>query len=389
MSGKIRLVENATDTQTRPTMSHRWLIFLAIVLVVVVLFGLFLLSGSTALDGIKRFFRYSGVDRETYGAIDFENFGSVDYCLLNDRLAIATQEQLTVYAQDGSVLARHPGSYTSAALAGSGKNLLAYDIGGKHLAVTDADGSLRFELEAAGLIYDAGLSESGAVCVLTESSTCRAVLEVYSGNGSLLFRRNSKTNYLNACALSPNHEFVAATTLGQEYIAFSASAQVFDTASDAVYAEISLGAQLIYDLQFLDESTLCAVGENALVFFTADGAILGEYAADGGELMAYSFGGDGFVTALYDSFEADGRYQLLTLDESGTVIAAVSLDNAPLSLSACKEYVAVLSDMKLQVFNRELKEQSTAPNSNWQTALIRSDGTAYCIASDEATLLIP
>ena len=60
MSGKIRLVENATDTQTRPTMSHRWLIFLAIVLVVVVLFGLFLLSGSTALDGIKRFFRYSG-----------------------------------------------------------------------------------------------------------------------------------------------------------------------------------------------------------------------------------------------------------------------------------------------------------------------------------------
>ena len=116
---------------------------------------------------------------------------------------------------------------------------------------------------------------------------------------------------------------------------------------------------------------------------------MGEYAADGGELLAYSFDGDGFVTALYDSFEADARYQLLTLDESGTVIAAVSLDNAPLSLSACKEYVAVLSDMKLQVFNRELKEQSTAPNSNWQTALIRSDGTAYCIASDEATLLIP
>ena len=50
MSGKIRLVENATDTQTRPTMSHRWLIFLAIVLVVVVLLGLFLLSGSTALS---------------------------------------------------------------------------------------------------------------------------------------------------------------------------------------------------------------------------------------------------------------------------------------------------------------------------------------------------
>lgn len=389
MSGKIRLVENATDTQTRPTMSHRWLIFLAIVLVVVVLLGLFLLSGSTALDGIKRFFRYGGVDRETYGAIDFDHFGSVECCLVNDRLAIATQEQLTVYAEDGAVLARHTGSYPSAALTSSEKYLLAYDIGGNHLAVTDADGKLRFELDASGLIYDAALAESGAVCVLTDSSSCRAVLEVYSKNGSLLFRRNSKTNYLNTCALSPNHEFVAATTLGQENIAFSASAQVFDTASDTVYAEIPLGAQLIYDLQFLDETTLCAVGENSLVFFTADGAILGEYAADDSELMAYSFGGDGYVAALYDSFNANGRYRLLTMDESGTVIAEASLDHTPLSLSACKEYVAVLSDMTLQIFNRELKEQNTAPNSIWQTVLIRSDGTAYCIAPDEASLLIP
>lgn len=387
MSAKIQLVENATDTQTRPTMSHRWLIFLAIFLVVIVLLGLFLLSNSTALDGIKRFFRYT--NDETYGNIRFETFGSTDYCLVNDRLAIGAQGEIVLYREDGSVLTRQLGTYASAALASRNRYLLAYDIGGKHLTVTDADGKLRYEMDTAGLIYDADLSEDGAACVLTDSSDYRAVLEVYNESGAILFRRNSKAKYLNACALSPNRELVAVATLGQEDITFSASVQILDTASDAVYAEAPLGAQIIYDLYFLDDDTLCAVGENSLSFFTTDGSLLGQYEADYSELIAYSFGGDGFVTALYDMFEADERYRLLTLDYSGSILADVSLSSAPVSLSACKEYVAVLDDMKLQILNRELKEQSTAPNSLWQTALVRSDGTAYCIASDEASLLIP
>lgn len=389
MSGKIRLVENATDTQTRPTMSHRWLIFLAIALVIVVLLGIFLLSNSTALDGIKRFIHYNHMDSDAYADIPLENYGNSNFCLTDDFLCIGTQGQVTIYAEDGSVLSRHIGDFASAAFTSNSDHLLSYDIGGKHLAVLDTEGNLQFEMDTEGLIYDADLSQKGAVCVLTDSSECRAVLEVYNESGALLYRRNSKTNYLNACALSPNREFTAAATLGQENISFHATVQVFDTASDSVYAEIPLGSQLVYDLHFLDDQTICAVGENSLSFFSVDGTSLGEYSAERGELMAYSFGGDGFVSVLYDLFETAGRYHLLTLDHSGSVIASVSLDSTPLYLSANKEYVAVLCDMKLLILNRELEEQNTAPNSVWHTALIRSDGTAYCIASDEATLLIP
>lgn len=387
MSGKIRLVENATDTQTRPTMSHRWLIFLAIALVIIILLGLFLLSSSTALDGVKRFFRYSR--SKEYAAIPFENYGNSDFCLVNDRLAIGTQGQIALYDDDASVLGKNIADYVSPALLSTDAFLLSYDIGRNHLAQTDANGNLKFELDTAGRIYDADLSESGAVCVLTDSSDCRAVLEVYSESGALLFRRNSKTNYLNTCAISPDREFVAVTTLGQENISFASSAQIFETAADAVYAELPLGAQMIYDLRFLDSSTICAIGEKSLLFFTKSGELLGEYEADSGELIAYSFGGEGYVTALYDSFSSDGRYRLVTLDQAGARIASVSLDSTPISLSACKEYVAVLCEMKLLIFNRELEEQNTAPNSSWHTALVRSDGTAYCIAADEASLLIP
>lgn len=389
MSGKIRLVENATDTQTRPTMSHRWLIFLAIALVIVVLLGIFLLSNSTALDGIKRFIHYNHMDSDAYADIPLENYGNSNFCLTDDFLCIGTQGQVTIYAEDGSVLSRHIGDFASAAFASDSDQLLSYDIGGKHLAVLDTEGNLQFEMDTEGLIYDADMSQKGAVCILTDSSECRAVLEVYNESGALLYRRNSKTNYLNACALSPNREFAAAATLGQEDISFCTTVQIFDTASDSAYAEVPLGSQLVYDLHFLDNNTICAVGERSLSFFSTNGTLLGEYSAGQGELMAYSFGGDGFISVLYDLFESSGRYRLVTLDQSGNMIASASLDNTPLSLSANTEYVAVLCDMKLLIFNRELEEQNIVPNSVWHTALVRSDGTAYCIASDEATLLIP
>lgn len=389
MSDKIRLVENATDTQTRPTISHRWLIFFAIVLVVVILLGVFLLSNSTSLDGVKRFFRYNRMERGEYGNIKFENYGSADCRPVGECLAVGTQGLVTLYAEDGTVLCRHAGAYAAPTLCVNGECLLSYDIGGNHLAVSDTDGVLRYELDTAGLIYDADLSEEGAACVLTNGSDCRAVLEVYSESGTLLFRRSSKTSYLNTCALSPDREFAAVTTLGQEDIAFASSVQIFDTASDTVYAELSLGSQLIYELKFLNEKTLCAVGENSLVFLTVDGTVLNEYTVEGGELMSCSFDGSGFVAAVYDLFKASGRYRLLTLDESGSVIAYASLDSAPVTLSACKQYVAVLSEHKLQIFNRELKELHTAPNSSWKSAYVRFDGTVYGIASDEATLLIP
>lgn len=385
MSDKIQ--EERPAKAVKP--ARRWLIFILIVFVVVILFGLLLLSTGSSMDRVKRFFRYNGLKDGDYGNIKSEASGNMDCRTVGDCFAVGTQNALSLYAEDGTLLAQDTGTYTSPALLGTDECVLAYDIGGTHIAALHTDGKTCFSLDTDGLIYDADLASDGAACVLTEGSDCRAVLEVYRKDGTLLFRRNSKTNYLNACALSPNHEFAVVSTLGEDELSFSSTAQIFDTGSDSVYAEIPLGNQMIYDLFFVDDDTICAVGESELTFFLTEGIIIGDYAPESGSLISYSFGGDGFVTLLYDRFTETNRYCLVTVNGKSMPIASVYSDSTPLDISACGEYVSVLTNMNLLVYNRELDEQYTALNSVWKRACVRPDGTAYGIGSDEVTLFIP
>lgn len=388
MSDKIRLVENASDPHPHPAISRRWLIFLAIALGVILLLGWFLLSNSTQLDGVKRFFRYTG-KASGYGSIKLEPLSNADYTLVKDHLVLGTQGSVTVFSDDGSVLGKLTNESVTPALRSQGSALLSYDIGGKHLAVLNSTGDTNYVLDTESRIYDADLSERGAVSLLTEGSDCRAVLKVYNHSGDLLFRRSSKTSYLNTCAISPDGSYVATTTLGQENLNFSCMAQIFETDSDSVYTELSLGNQIIYDLAFLDDSTLCAVGDGRMVFFHVNGEVVGEYAAATGKPLAYSFQGDGFVTVLFDSFESDNRYYLMLLDKTGKIISSVAMEEPPLSVSANGRYVAVLTESTLQIYNNELFLQNSTPNMGYLTACVRSDGTAFCISATKATLYIP
>lgn len=388
MSGKIQLLKNVSEPHAPAAISRRWLIFLGVALGVILILGWFLLSTSTELDGLKRFFRYGGKTND-FTNLKLEQLTNADFTLVDDHLVLGTQGSVTIFSDSGDVLGKLTNESVTPALESTGSNLLSYDIGGKHIALLKSSGETVYSLDAEARIYDADLSARGGVSLLTEGTDCRALLDVYNGSGTLVFRRRSMTNYLNTCAISPDGTYVAATTLGQENLNFSTMAQIFETDSDSVYTELSLGSQVIYDLAFLDNSTLCAVADGRMIFFRVDGEVVGEYAAATGKPLAYSFQGDGFVSVLFDSFESDSRYYLILLDKTGSIIASLAMEEPPLNLSANGRYVAVLTESSLEIYNDGLILQNSTPNIGYTTACVRSDGTAFCISSTKATLYIP
>ncbi len=375
--------------QEKPSRMRRWLIFLGILLLVLALLVLFLLSSTTALDGIKRFFRYLGKDETQFGSIEFAPYGTCSYAPVDGQLAVATQSGATLFAVDGSSLGQVQESFSSPALIASDDRLLIYDIGGTYFSVMNSGGVLLFEKTAAGAIYDASLAENGGCAVLYAGSDSRAVLEVYDKSGVLLYRRNSKSHYLNTCALSPDGKLAAVTTLGQEAIAFRSAVQIFRTDSEDVAAECVLGPELIYDFAFVSADTLCAVGENKLYFLGTDGTLRGEYAAENGELIGYCLSGDGDVRALYDLYETGSHYRLITLDEDGKVTASFTVEDTPQHLSVCGSYTAVLTESELFIYDSGLKLRSRTENTGYLCAYVRADGTALCIATGKAELYIP
>ena len=359
---------------------RRWLIFALAVLLVAVLLALFFLDRSTELDGIKRFFRYLGADGASFPV---ENGV---YAVMDDYLAAASGNAVSLYDDEGTVRARcEISGRQELTLKSRGDFLLVYEIGGTELTLLDSNGQKRCTA-AVGSIYDADLAGNGSFAVLSAGDGCRAVLEVYSASGELRFRHSSATRNLCACAISPDGSYVSAVALGQEKLELSSSALLFATDSTEPVGELPLGAQLVYDLAFLEDDRLCAIGETSLAFFTAEGILLRKYPENEGDLCAYSFG-DGFLAAVYDLYDQEGCGMML-LDTDGKN-AGFCRVTAPLSLNTCGSYTALLTADGLSIYDRSLRTCAETERGGFLAAYARSDGTAFCLDGSQATLFIP
>lgn len=362
---------------------RRWLIFAAIALVILLLLIWYLWAQTSSLDGLKRFVRYSGKHFDSY-SVSVPDAGA---CVIaGDRLCVASQEGISAYGADGKLIFRVGAPFRDPALKANGDHLLCYELGGTQLTLLRADGEEAFSLHTDGRIYDAEVAQNGAVSVLTEGEGCRAVAQVYSEAGAPLFRHESKSRYLNACALSPDGSFLAVNALGQEDIRFASAALLFATDSTDAPTELSLDAQVIYDMAFLDDESVCAVGESSMQFFAADGKLLREYSLQNGSLSAYRFS-DGFVAAAYDLLS--GGSAVVLLDPQGKELVYAELRGAVRHLSVCEDYISVLTDRELRIYDRDLRLCGSTENAGWRTALVRSDGTAMCLTGYSAGLYIP
>lgn len=377
--------ETEVKTEQKPETKNgrRWLIYAAVGFAIVLLLIWYLWAQTASLDRLKRFVRYSGKRYESF-SVSVPDAGA---CVIaDDRLYTASQDGVSAYGADGRLIFRIGAPYRDPALKTEGGYILCYEIGGRQLSLFDTGGKELFSLHTDGRIYDAEVARSGAVSVLTEGDGCRAVAEVYSKNGAPLFRHESKSRYLNACALSPDADYLAVSAPGQEDIRFASAALLFATDSEALQAELSLDAQIIYDMAFLDDESVCAVGESSLQFFTADGTLLREYALQTGSLSAYRFG-DGMTAAAYDLHT--GGSAVVLLDAQGKELAYAEFDHTVLHLSICGSYLSVLTDRELCICDRALQLCGSTENQGWQSALVRSDGTAMCLTGSGAVLYIP
>lgn len=369
-------------------LKNRWLVFILVALVIIALLIVILLSNSTALDSVKRFFRYLGVDSETYGSISFEAYGNSSYAVVDDSFAVASQSGLAVYSESGSSLLTLSGGLNRPLLVTADDLSLLYDLGGTRFALFNADGDVLFDLTAGGRIFDADLCENGTCAVLYDGSDCHAVLEIYNKKGAKLYAHRSETAFLNTCALSPDGSLAVVTTLGQEDISFLSTARVLPTTKEGVRATFSFSTEVICDVAFLGDETICAIGEDTVFFFDADGTLLCEYENENAQLAGYQFGGD-FLMALYDNYDMSMGYDLVCLSSEGEETATLHLDEEPSFLSLSERYICILMSDEVLIYDTDLSLRSRTENVGYLAALARHDGTALCIASSEAVLFIP
>ena len=183
---------------------------------------------------------------------------------------------------------------------------------------------------------------------------------------------------------------MAAVSLGEADGSFESSICLFKTDSEQIQSKISLGGDLIYDLAFLNDELLCAIGETSIKFVSLSGEIVGDYAYDGAHLKDIDLGGDGFLTLTTNKYKAGNRFSLITVSERGKELSYLFVGKEILDLSVCGRYIAALTPGKLTVYTRSLAVYYEVTDvSDVTSVVMREDGTVLLIGGGEAKLYVP
>lgn len=369
---------------------RRALLLTLLVLAVVLLLGLYLLLSRADWDSFRRFFSYYSVaDEAGYGKFTFDAGYANAYCAFDDGLAVAGSGGLATYSPYGNEQAVAQLTMDTPAVKKGGGIVLAYDVGGSALLAINDKNEVLLSLSTANTLFDADIGSNGSICYLTSDKASRAILTVLNGRQEEIYKWYSNSQHLSHCAISDNTRYVAAIGIGQKNGGFASSALILDTGKEAPVCTVELGSQVIYSLRFLDNQTLCAVGESSVLVFGVDGTLRGEYAY--GERYMEDFCESGSFTALrMNANRAGDKYTLVTLDENGEKLAEYFVGKQILDMDAAGDYLAVLTAGSLTIFTRELEVYRTADAvGTASTVLMRADGTAILVSTGTAELYIP
>ena len=290
------------------------------------------------------------------------------------RLLCAGETALWVYSPDGTA-AEFPTDFSVPRFRTAGGKLLVFDADGKEFAqFSDDDGAEPTLSATDGTFFDAAVAENGAYALLFDQPDCRAVLEVYDSNGALRFRLQSKTAFLNSCALSPDAALVAVTAAGQRGLEFEASLCLYRTDSEDAPITWPLEG-LPYACGFLSDEVLYTVCNDGLYLYRTDGALL--QSLPGTRLLAQP---DGALLAV-----SDGTVQLF--DADGSQRAAATLEQEPLSGALNGEYLALQFDDFLRVYTRDFTLRGQTDTA--EAFCLCRDGAVWCINGQTAAQFIP
>lgn len=367
------------------------LALVAVVLAVCGVIALVLFGKNLNIDALRRWVRYWNVgDQDSTGLFEFDAHNSNRYANYNGGLAVASVGGLNTYRSDGQEAVVSQAQLSMPQIESCSQLVMAYDVGGNTLLAVSNRGGEVLRITTDQAILDASLSEGGSLCYVSGASGYKTVLTVYNSSQACVYRWLSSTTYMPLCAIAKDGTRMAAVGLDQENGSFKSTLNLFRTDQEQIERTVDLGSELVYDLRYLSDDTICAIGETDVQFYTAEGESAGVYSYNDNYLKDFDMGGDGFLALSLNMYRAGNRYTLVTVDEEGQELASVYIGQEILSLSACGRYVAILTPDGLTVYDRTLEVYAqTAETGAATSVLMRKDGSVLLLGGGEGHLYIP
>ena len=377
----------------------RVLIMLLSILLVLLLGGRIFFPATINPDQVVRGLRYLGLqDQPGFGCIGFESRAGTIFSGCEEGLMIGSEDGMTLFSLRGERVAAVQGSLPTPVLRSGGTVRLCFSPGSSYLAAMDEDGEILLDDEKrGGPIVDACVSNGGCMAYITSENAYKSVATVLNREQKPVFRFSSRTRYLNACALSPDGELLAVSSLEEKDGGYCSAIRFLRTDETLTDLDVESGSTIlceldndyVYEIRFLRSNRLMVLCQNGLRFLDTKGNVLSSLSLEDRILTDYAVSEQGWLILALDSGLGESPY-LLTLDADGDTIRTLELPDRIRSVSACESYAAVLTEQCVQVFDRKLRVYDHSMNIvGANQAIARSDGSVLLVGSGNTRLYIP
>lgn len=344
-------------------------------------------------DAVKRYFAYQSLERSDSGQTESFRHDSGVYAHFTDLaedLFLASSGGVKIFSSGGINYLSDSVVLSSPITAVNGNFAIVYEAGGSRIrSYTNRQLVFSDELESSRNILSANISKQGQLVLTTEETGYKGSVTVYKPDFSPLLSLRLSSCFIFDALLSDDGKTIGVLTSGQTGANFETALSLYNLTNDEPFATVPLDSDINLDLVWNDNA-FWAISNSSLTTVDSSGKALGSYDFSSSYLKAFSLEGDGFATLLLGKYRAGTQATLVTIDRNGNVLASLELNEQVLSLESTGRYLSVLTASGLHVYTKNLNHYSTLEETaGIRDVVLRSDGTAYLLDSENAHLYIP
>lgn len=333
-------------------------------------------------DGLRELFGRSAGPEQAGEAFAYEAGSDQDFALAGNGLAAASSSAVQLLDSSGKTVFKQVVSFGVPAVFACQDRALFCDIGGKQCINAGFDGSPT-QLDFDGNIISADMNGSGWFTVISEEAGYKGLVQVYDPDCQLIYKWWSGTGYVLKAAVSPDNRLMAALCVDSD----GGKIHIFSLSSENELACAEFDGDLLFDMYFMADGTICSIGEEMLYFIDTDAQLRGSYSLDGLYLNDYDFGSSAFAALYLSEYRTGAAGTVVTLDSRGEVLGHAEMDKDMISMSASGKQLLVMSAGGLSLYSQDMSlSDSLEKLMTARSALLRPNGDALLLSAYSAEL---
>lgn len=305
-----------------------------------------------------------------------------DTCVLNNNLAYISETQFQVINSNGGLVIDERIKFASPAITSCGTSAIIYDRDGKHYEIENSIGT-QYKGEADDDIFSAIMLENGCYALLTKKSGYTSKLTVFNSDHTQKYAYYFSECYTTDVSLNKDATRAVVCGLNTAEGDIVSKIYVLDFTKEEPVAKMDFKGNTIYDVEFLENGNIAAVGDLSTMIITSDYQQKYEFTYNGYNLTSRAIDKDGIYLSL--SPFTDGKScEIWHISQAGlttitkTGLSTVSMDNN-------RNIVAILSDNKITTFNTATQKKVAEYSAGIDAKSIRfaNENTIYVVGTSE------